>query len=440
MNAKDIEYEVYASYMNIYEYLKTHKGDDEVMRHPQYTGKLLELCGNPDKATKNIIVTGSKGKGSVSVMIAKLLEAHGYKVGLFTSPHLVDFRERIRINGKAISEKELVEYGSIVLNKVNEVQKLCKENEYIGPVGISCVIAALYFKECKTDINIFECGRGARFDDVNQIKSDISVINRIFYEHWEQLGDTIERIAYHKSGVIKNGQQACFSTKQNIEVEKVLKDIAQKENVPLFTYGKDMHALNIRYDNNHMLFDYKGKTELNDLTLSMLGEHQCENAALALSVTEEICTLNKEKVQNVFNHLHWFGRMETLKKEPLVILDGCINKESAERLLPFIKTQKDITFVIGIPADKDYQGVLQTVLPYAKNIISADSANRFLHFEKDQKTQYTKLCGNVPYTHFEHMEECLNSLKDCTNTIIILGTQSIIGETKKYFKQSTLDI
>ena len=201
-----------------------------------------------------------------------------------------------------------------------------------------------------------------------------------------------------------------------------------------------MFATNIVYENNIMKFSYCGKTKINDIKLSILGEHQCENAALALAVVENIVQIKESIVKQVLENIHWFGRMEQVQLKPLIYLDGCINEDSAKRLLPFIKKQKQITFVLGIPADKDYKGVLQTVLPYAKQIISVDSANRFLHFEKDQKQQYKKICGSIPYLHFEHMDSCLTSLKDCKDTIIILGTQSIIGETKKYFQQSTLDI
>ena len=214
-DAKETENFIYSSYMNACGKIPKDLPDIKT-RNPHLTRTLLNRIGGPDKKQRNILVTGSKGKGSVSLMISKLIEVHGFKAGLFTSPHIVSFLERIRINGNAISDTDFVKYANVLEPEVLEIQKQLTGAAYIGPVGITAAISMLYYTNQKTDFNVLECGKGARFDDVSMINSEISVINTIFSEHIPQLGKDLEEIAYNKAGIINSTQKytICANSKK----------------------------------------------------------------------------------------------------------------------------------------------------------------------------------------------------------------------------------
>ena len=160
-------------------------GLDRDVRQPWHTRQLLDGLGAPDRLLRTIKVTGSKGKGSTARMIAGLLQVHGYRVGLFSSPHLVDFTERIRVDGKAISEPEFMEILAAVRPLADRLAADFAPREYFGPVGLVAVVACLYFARRSTDVNVFELGRGARYDDVNQMAGEWAVLTPVLWEHPE---------------------------------------------------------------------------------------------------------------------------------------------------------------------------------------------------------------------------------------------------------------
>ncbi|MEN8907783.1 MAG: Mur ligase family protein [Clostridiales bacterium] len=444
-NRNEVENYIYKSYMRAVKNIDKNLPDKDT-RNPQLTKKILNLLGDPDLNQKNIMVTGSKGKGSVSRIIAKLLEAHGYKIGLFTSPHLIKFNERIRINGIAISDDDLIKYADEIKSTVDSIESKLPNNIYIGPLGITVVIAMLYFKDNKTDFNIIECGKGARYDDVAFIESDISVINNIFLEHVPQLGNTISEVAYNKSGVIKRNHKAVFTSNQHLETIKIIEENARELSVPLKKYGDDFVCKNISISTKGTKFDVKTKKNLYpNLELKLLGSHQAYNATLSLGVCEELVeNIDLNKVKKCFSNLTWPGRLEIVNYKPLTIIDGCINRESTKYVKEIIDNIKksNIILIVGIPDDKDYYGVVDEFKNISYKIIATRTKNQYMKFTNNQNEVIYKLVEDK-FIFIENLKDSIDyaykSIKE-DELLLVLGTQSLIRETKEYFKQATTDL
>ena len=419
---------------------------DRDTRNPILTKKLLNSLGDPDTKQRNILITGSKGKGSVSRMISKLLEVHGYKVGLFTSPHLVNFNERIRINGIAISEEDLIKYAHIIEPHVEVIEKLLPENVYIGPVGITSVIAMVYFLDCKTDFNVIECGKGARYDDVCMNESAASVINSIFLEHVPQLGNNIAEIAYNKAGVLKSSQKQAFIAEQQEDVFSVIRAAADELKVDLKVYGKDFESQNVRISSRGTNFDVKTVSRVyKDLQLLLLGRHQAKNAALAIGVVENfIGELYYEKVKSCLKKMTWPGRLEIINNSPLTVLDGCINRESSKYIKEILSeiNKKEMVIIIGIPDDKDFEGVLLEFKQIAFKIILTTTKNQYLKFTNKQQCIASEMLGEkyLFEKSLDHAIEKAYEIISEEGMLLILGTQSLVREAKEFFNQDTTNL
>lgn len=442
-NLKEVEEFIYSSYVNRYRDIP--KGTDTFTRNPHIARKMLDELGALDRKQKNIMITGSKGKGSLSVMVAKLLEAHGSKVGLFTSPHLRDYRERIRLNGQAISEQDLIEVAKELKPIYMEIEKNLPKYRYIGPVGATAVMAMSYFYKNKTDFNVVECGRGARFDDVNQVQGFIGGINKIFLEHVGPLGHTVDEVAYHKAGLIKKPLKAVFSAEQSKYADLVLRYEARKFEIPINIYNHDFSAYDIRLTNEGTKFSVKTKLgDYEGLCLSLLGRHQAENAALAIAIVEYALNrkLDQEIIRKTLINIKWPGRMEILERKPLVILDGCISKESmaqVKEIVDFLDYKKMIS-IVAIPEDKDYLGVIDMLKEYKCKIILTHADNDYLKFSKSQVDEARKIC---PVEFFDNVRDSMDNAKseaDDNTLILCLGTQSFIKDVKTYYNEDTLNI
>ncbi len=442
---REVESFIYTSYLRAIDNINTKLPDSQT-RSPELTKELLCKVGNPDSKQRNILVTGSKGKGSVSRMISKLLEVHGYRVGLFTSPHLVNFNERIRINGIAISDENLIRYAEIIKPFVDEIEKKLPDNKYIGPVGITSVLAMLYFYDYKTDFNVLECGKGAKHDDVCMNDSELSVIGSVFLEHVPQLGNNLKEIAINKAGIIKRSQKAVFSAEQSEEVKKIIEEIAKKFKIELKKYGYNYKSKNIKICSQGTFFDViTTNKEYINIQLSLLGRHQAKNAAMAIGVAESLIgNLDQDRVRESFRNLTWPGRLEIVNQEPLTILDGCINRECALYVEEVIKEigKDKIVFIIGIPDDKDYEGVLYKFRESAHNIIMTTTKHQNHKFLNRQKAKAMEILEHkylFEGTVHESIKKAYGILGS-DGLLVILGTQSLIRETKEFFCQDTTNL
>ncbi|MFZ3064500.1 MAG: folylpolyglutamate synthase/dihydrofolate synthase family protein [Nitrospirota bacterium] len=402
------------------------------------TNKLMALMDNPHLKFNSIHIAGTNGKGSVSAMLASVLQEAGYKVGLYTSPHLVNFTERIRINGKEISEDKVIELTDEIRSRLSASDIAdCGDREFTPTFfEFTTTMAFTYFAEENIDIAVIETGMGGRLDSTNVIKPLISVITPIDYDHKEFLGDTISAIANEKAGVIKeNG--LVVSSPQCSEAEKIIWEMSQIRDAQLFVVGKDASAAEIGCDIDGCRFDYKGiENEFKNLLISLAGRHQIQNAATALLAIEALgLKINETAIREGLGKTKWPGRLEIVSREPMIILDGAHNPAAAKRLKEFLielANDKKIILVLGILADKDISGIVSELTPITENIIltkpdyyRASDPERVKGLVKDHSAV---IINNIPDA-IMHAKEI--AMPD--DIICITGSLFTVGEAKAFF-------
>ena len=314
---------------------------------------VLEKLGNPQKNLPSVHIAGTNGKGSISCMLSYIFREAGLKTALFISPYIIDFRERIQIDGKFISENDLTDVCAEVMNTGIELT----EFEFITAA------AFLYFSKQKCDIAVVETGLGGRLDATNTL-TDVrsAVITKIGLDHTAILGDTYSKITREKCGIIKNCP-VITNPCQPKEATKVIKDTAKKLIVP------DINRLSgVECSIPKSTFIYKEKK----YELSLLGEYQVENALCAIECAENIgFEIPYETVFSALKKARFPARAEIISEAPLVVLDGAHNPDGAEALAGIMKnTNSDITAVIGVMRDKDYKEILRRTLPFCKNAVA----------------------------------------------------------------------
>ena len=355
---------IYGSYLRAKPYFK-EDDPDSIRRSPQ----LLSGYFGEYEAKKNLLVTGSKGKGSIARMTAALLSAR-YKTGLMISPHVSDYLERISIGGKNISEEAFVRIGKQALADAVRLEPEEKNGEYISPTGLWALIGMRYFSEKKTGFNVLECGKGAKYDDVNRIPHETAVIGTIFLEHQKELGDTIEEIARDKASVITRQVKRVYVMDQKPVVMDIIAERAGEMGAELCCPGKGFLAKNLRRALNGVTADiYVRELELKDVFISLAGGYQAGHAALALAVFVDHIRekypgwkpdeIEGNRIRSAFNTVRIPGRMEVIGDDPLCVIDSCINRESAGELMATLSDagiDRAVT-IICLPDDKDVCGV-----------------------------------------------------------------------------------
>lgn len=318
---------------------------------------LLGKLGSPEKELCALHIAGTNGKGSVSAMLAKIFETAGFKTGLFISPYIIDFRERIQINGEFISEAELVKYADMVMAAGVEVT----EFEFITAAAFS------YFRDMRCDIVIAETGLGGRLDATNTLENvRAAVITKIGLDHTAVLGDTIEKIAYEKSGIIKSfpAVSSPFQPEAALSVIKkhakilCIPDLSELETVKSDEYGNT--------------FIYKER----EYRTSLIGEYQIENAVTAIeAVKASGFDIPYETVRRALAETYFPARMEIISRKPFVLLDGAHNPDGADALAAYLKKRPaEFTAVIGVMADKNYNEVMARTLPFCKAAVAVTVA------------------------------------------------------------------
>ncbi len=349
------------------------------------TGMILSQLGNPQMDFRSIHVAGTNGKGSVSAMTASILMAHGFRVGLFTSPHLVSFTERIRINNERISESEVVSLTEEIKSQISHLKSQIPEPTFFEFVT---AMAFLYFSRNNVDWAVIETGMGGRLDATNVIIPEVSVITKISYDHREFLGETLTDIANEKAGIIKKGIPV-VSAGQEREAEEVILTATGKNSSPLFIYGRDFCGTLKSCALHGITFDYHGHelqtpdSELTNLFVPLAGEHQLFNACIATKAamvameraegkTSELPSFRTSALREGLSNTRWHGRLEIVSDDPVIMIDGAHNPDAAKALSEFARkhlTDYNIILIMGIMADKDIQGIMSPLLPVASEVI-----------------------------------------------------------------------
>lgn len=428
MTKQEAEDFVYKSYLKAEKYQDYNLKDSE-KRRPDLTKDIIR----EKKGTPCVVVTGSKGKGSVSNMVSQILQSQ-YKVGLMTSPHLVDFCERFKINGNNISDNEFIEYMTEIQPEIDAIDTSIPPNICVSPMGIQADLALTFFNAKNTDFNIFECGKGVKFDDVNNVMHNYAIINSIFLEHTRELGNTLEAIASDKAHVITGEQQCVYVAEQQVGVINVIKKRALELNVPVKIYGEDFWAENIHYSNTGMIFDVViGVNRYESMSIPLLGEHQAKNCALAMAFCADILdNIEIDLIRQKLMEIDWPGRMEILSSKPFIILDACINSASCKNVKDVMK-QLNIykaTVIIGIPNDKDYVGVVREMSTVANKVILTKSKNAHYVFTSEQVEVLGREGILTIWTN--SVEEAIREAISYEDDVVILGTTSVVSEVKQY--------
>ena len=330
------------------------------------TQTLLNKMGNPQDSLKFVHIAGTNGKGSTAAMTASILRKAGYRTGLYTSPYIYRFHERIQIDGQQISDEDLVAVTEYVKPLADSMEECPTEFELV------CCIAFEYFKRKNCDIVVLEVGMGGEFDATNVIKTpEVAVITNIGLDHTDYLGSTVEEIARTKAGIFKEmGHAVVYRGAPS--VEQVFEDVCREKNVALTK--ADFDSLRLR---SHDLFGQTfdcGKRK--DIRLPLLGDHQLHNASVVLSVADTLIEngwkITEQNIYDGIREVSWPGRFDIVCREPLFIIDGGHNPQCIEALIKNIEDYlqgRKVIALTGVLADKDYGDMYKPVMPLIEQFV-----------------------------------------------------------------------
>lgn len=412
------------------------------------TIRLLELLGNPQDNLKLIHIAGTNGKGSTTAMIGNILIGNGYKVGMYTSPFLEEFEERIQINGVNIPKEKL---ATLMDDLKIAVDKVIDEG-YNHPTEfeiITCLMFLYFYKE-GVDFGVIEVGLGGRLDSTNVIKPILSIITSISYDHTNLLGNTLTEIAGEKAGIIKNNVPVVIFPQEQEALIVIENKCAENDATLYIIDEKNSELIEIQQeDKPYQKVKIKGNKKEYNIKLPLLGEHQILNLALsikAIEVLEEnnIVTISKKILEESLANVTWNGRLEVMKKEPLVVIDGAHNIQGITKLKENIKKYfkyKNIYLILGILADKDVEEMIKKIVPMAKEVYAVTPNSIRGELAKDLKLEILKYNSNC--ISFEEYEGALDRAlenADDDDIIIASGSLYMIGGMRTIIKNKKWDL
>jgi dihydrofolate synthase/folylpolyglutamate synthase len=361
------------------DYSRTHhdqlsSDDFDLDRMEAFVSRLED----PHLQYPTVHVAGSKGKGSVSALTASALQAAGYRVGLYTSPHLKDFEERMQVNGRPISRQELVDL-------LDEIRPVIESLEYPTTFEIMTALGFLHFSRKEVDLAVIEVGLGGRLDSTNVVSPAVAVITALYLDHVSILGDTIQEIAAEKGGIIKPGVPVVVAPQAAPAAVQVLRRIASAREAPFLFVPEEYlwnHLETSLAGQRFMISPRSGDRPGQPLALEipLLGEFQVENALTAyaalVQLRQEGFEISDQAVFEGFQQVHWPGRFEILRKKPPVIVDSAHNPASCRLLLDTVEDffpGEPVVAVFGISEDKQLEGMLEEILPRVDTVITCQA-------------------------------------------------------------------
>jgi len=400
---------------------------------------LLARLGNPERDLPCLHIAGTKGKGSTCAMAASMLRAAGYRVGLYTSPHLISFRERIRIDDALIPEARV----AALTSQLQPPLEALKKTESSPPSFFEAytAMALLHFREEKVDFAVLEPGLGGRLDATNIILPKVCGLTRIAMDHWVELGDTLPKIAGEKAGIIKPNVPV-VSAPQTGEVMEVFEKVCRERNAPLLRVGEwgEKCAIAIQSwpptlaGQRMTIQGRRGRYE--DILCPLLGEYQAKNAGVAAGMIELLAdqgySIAAKAIRTGLESVRWPGRMHIAGKEPTIIIDGAHDAASAEELARATRAlfpQAKITLILGIFPEKDVEGIATALCPLAHDVIvTAAKSPRAAPPEAllQRLTPYCSTARLAPDT--AAALELAKAITAKTDVILAAGSLYIVGE------------
>ncbi|MBS4202741.1 bifunctional folylpolyglutamate synthase/dihydrofolate synthase [Lederbergia citrea] len=402
---------------------------------------MLEKLGHPERELKAIHVGGTNGKGSTVAYLRSILHESGYKVGTFTSPYIEQFNERISVNGNPIPDQAIIDMTNVIKPLADELEA----TELGSPTEFEVITAMAFYyfaKENPVDIAIFEVGLGGRYDSTNVIEPLVSIITNVGMDHTQILGNTIKDIAYEKAGIIKRNTPIFTAIKLN-EALAVLQEEAKNKHAKLFQLGVDFFTSNYKpIDNGEQFTFSSNKLRFEKLELSLLGQHQTENAAGAIAA---LLYLNKtghievkeEHFRAGLKKAYWPGRLELLSKSPTVLIDGAHNKEGLQAFAAAIKSRfqgRKINIVFAALKDKDLTEMFGIL-----NSMEADLYLTQFDFPRAASAVELKDMSGNPNAKIHHdwpqlLKQLISSSKP-DELIAVTGSLYFISEVKPYLSE-----
>jgi len=394
---------------------------------------MINLCGklgNPQDKLSFLHIAGTNGKGSVSAYLSSVLKEAGYRVGTYNSPTIREYRERICIGGRMISKNSFCELLTVVKEACDAL--VSEGKPHPTPFEVETALGFLYFAQKQCDYVILECGMGGKLDATNLIKNTkVAILTPISMDHMTFLGSTVSQIAENKAGIIKPG---CLvvSAQQSEEAAEVIERVCAGHSIrPVWVSSEE--ATQIRYGLKKQSFVYQDKLEV---TISLAGKYQIENALLALKVIDvlrsEGVRISEKAVLKGFAAAKWSGRFEVLSEKPFFVADGAHNEAGARKLaqsIQFYFTNKKIIYIMGVLKDKEYDKIIALTAPFAQQIITVRTPDNPRALDAYELAQaVSKHHGSVTAAgSLEEAVEMSYLLADKDSVIVAFGSLSYLG-------------
>lgn len=438
--------------------------DYETMRQPRTAAhfdlrrmdELLERLDNPHLKARAVHIAGTKGKGSTAAMIASALTAAGYKIGLYTSPHLTDLRERFRIDGELISEAAIIE---LVDRLKPEVEVVNREAKYgrITTFELLTALGFLYFAQERIDFQVIEVGMGGQLDATNVVRPEVCVITAVGLDHTDVLGDSLAKITTEKAGIIKPSS-VVVSSPQSDEVAHVIEERCLKESVKLIRVGRDIGWQRLGLEADRQLLKVTGRLANYKIALPLLGSYQQQNAAVAVATLEVLAemgfNITHDDIINGLGKASWPGRFQILGQKPLIVADGAHNPAAIRQLklsladyvkncIDYRKNGKPFDkaiLVIGASADKDISGIVSGLFPIFDKVIVTRSCHPRAMETKLIVAELLKYRLKTCVTESVSEAMLLALSIACERDLIcISGSLFVVGEAIEYLGRRKID-
>ncbi|MEG1254768.1 folylpolyglutamate synthase/dihydrofolate synthase family protein [Clostridium sp.] len=412
------------------------------------TEKILELLGNPHKKVKTIHIAGTNGKGSTTAMITNILVHSGYKVGSYISPYIEEFEERIQINNNNILKEDLASIVTEVSKAVAEVTEL----GYGNPTEFEIITCAgfLHFMKKQVDFAVVEVGLGGRLDSTNVITPELSIIGSISLDHMNILGDTLEKIAFEKGGIIKANTNVILYPQEK-PVSNIIENICKEKNAPLVKVNRENATLVEVKENDEkrIIQNVRVSTEKDvyEISLALLGIHQIQNCNVVINSCEALMDMGvkvtKESILSGLKTVKWPGRLEIMTRNPLVVLDGAHNIDGIKKLSESIDTYfkyEKLVLIIGILADKQVDEMINIICPKAQHIIAVTPHSERAELCEDLKAKidiYNDNCEAI----MDYEEAYERALFYCgENTLLVVsGSLYMVGDMRKIIRNHDMN-
>ena len=398
------------------------------------TTALMVRLGMPQFRYRTLHIAGTNGKGSTAAMTAAMLEAAGYRVGLYTSPHLVEFRERIRVNGEMIAESQVAQL-------TGQLQTLCQPDLSPTFFEYTTAMAFQHFANSGVDVAVLEVGMGGRFDATNVVTPMACAVTTISLDHQEYLGSTLSSIAFEKAGIIKPGVPVVLG-RLEVDAWRTIEQVARERQAPVFRVQEDFRT----EGETTRQFSYRGLgMQYDGLTCALEGRHQLDNAACALALlgtaAPQGIAVTAEAVREGLRVVNWAGRLEVVDRRPTILLDGAHNPAAATALADYLRRSdrshpsRPVVLVLGMMRDKDHRGFVEPLRGLVDEVVLTQAD---LPRSATAHGLRASLEGLLSHPHvvssFSDAMALARQLATPDGLVCVTGSLMLVGECKAWFR------